>query len=513
MPGLSEVYEKWDRLEVSEGDENGEIEVQKESKGENVVLEKKHATVFGPGAENSRAEIPTGDFELAQNCGKKIDARISKLEMAEQEVWQLVIRKLRVWSRRDGESSETLCRPYASVLVSLYPSPTIVSWNTSSEFPTFETLHQFVLDAMLSPMSGTQRKPAFFTTPHEKLSSMLYVSLNPCGTRVSQLSEAEGMDAIFLSLKKLYLEKEFGMATEANEFPSALVESKLDPGLFQPLFELCAQFRKQEPWARIHERFAWRITCNRKTNVKNSTEVVPAGTVWMAVLGHTDTSQFGITIFESALDLCSRFVPADEEVFRPKPKEDKCSFSGQTGSSIKRTKPRKVDIRTGEELMYAGADAIKQHWPIVRSYAIELEKFERDIREGRKVWAGEESSVMFEDMTKIPFDDLDLIEDKNLPVHKLEEALQERVIPLFVRFKSTRSSVHLETPRLKDLIWLERAMLAFLEILNLGIENNRSPCQTNITLHTNLTDPTSIQIQPYPIFYLSEAKAAAAQTK
>jgi hypothetical protein len=199
------------------------------------------------------------------------------------------------------------------------------------------------------------------------------------------------------------------------------------PHIAGGLFSAGSAFANAAPWRTISERECFQLSVRKHSplvvdstgqsttdstirqsgsrNQKGSSledETATTGTIWVSVIGESAESEsdqgekqqevqskgtFGIAIFFSRLDLEARVAPAEYPVHRPQldSKTARCSFTNATaedvGHELKRTKPRKFDVRTGLELQYADAQALRAHWPSVRAFARPLT--ERD--EGIKV--------------------------------------------------------------------------------------------------------------------------------
>ena len=61
-------------------------------------------------------------------------------------------------------------------------------------------------------------------------------------------------------------------------------------------------------------------------------------------------------------------------------------------------------------LQYADSDALRAHWPSVRKFAVELSQLASGRAQRRQHWLGVETTILFEDHTYLPFDDLDAID-------------------------------------------------------------------------------------------------------
>lgn len=129
--------------------------------------------------------------------------RYKKLEKKQLEVWQIVVRKLRVWSASssgadDGDSAVP-CRPYCILVNNLYPLGQVVSKKICDPpeiYPSPKTVLDLTLHAMSEPPSNTpQHRPDKIVFPDKHFVGQLRKSYAALNIECSYLSESEGIDA------------------------------------------------------------------------------------------------------------------------------------------------------------------------------------------------------------------------------------------------------------------------------------------------------------------------------
>mmetsp|Transcript_16448 Transcript_16448/g.30109 ORF Transcript_16448/g.30109 Transcript_16448/m.30109 type:complete len:594 (+) Transcript_16448:2753-4534(+) len=524
--GPSFTYDKWEAL-----DEEQLVDQDIGSGNPSVAPA---PTSFDPG--QPPFAIKDVDYVSTTSLGENT-SRVLKLPQAEQEVWQIVIRKLRVWSAASTGADEGQdaipCRPYCIMINSLYPTGKVLFQtlcDPPEEKPSPETILRHLVTAMLKPNAGEQRRPSMLTFVDAETAGELFQSLAKWKIQGSQLSEAEGVDELVRRFSELLIQNKFASVGNTSELPGRLEQHGVSVSLLRALHNAAATFSEREPWSRIHERKAFKVKLEKPVSIVSDNPsahplTVEPCTVWVSVLGYdaylmmketgkgrAGNGAFGVAVFFSKLDLESRLVPPQEELFIAPPGASQCSYCGLTereiGHELKRTKPRKMDIRTGEELLYRDTDALRAHWPKVRKYAVELSELEKGRASRREHWLGKECTVLFENPTSIPFDDLDVAAKHDLAIGKSVESLGPCTYPLSLQFiKGTP-----ERPEASQLVWLEFALKLSLEMLERGLAESAlidPDTPVTITSEAVVEGEVTFKVTPSPVYFKVEAEAAA----
>ena len=129
--------------------------------------------------------------------------RYRKLEKKQLEVWQVVVRQLRVWSASSAGAEEgrdaVPCRPYCVLVNNLYPLGQVVSkkiCDPPEVYPSPQTVLDLTLHAMVDPPTGTpQHRPDKLVFPDKHFVGRLRKSYSALGIECSYLSESDGIDA------------------------------------------------------------------------------------------------------------------------------------------------------------------------------------------------------------------------------------------------------------------------------------------------------------------------------
>lgn len=129
--------------------------------------------------------------------------RYKKLEKKQLEVWQVVVRKLRVWSASsagDDDGKDAVpCRPYCILVNNLYPLGQVVSkkiCDPPEVYPSPQTVLELTLRAMVDPPTNTpQHRPDKISFPDKHFVGQLRKSYAALGIECSYLSESDGIDA------------------------------------------------------------------------------------------------------------------------------------------------------------------------------------------------------------------------------------------------------------------------------------------------------------------------------
>jgi len=448
---LTAEYSKWDSFEEETEDMNSDFHSVK-------------AQQFNLGSNQFEVkDVNHISDEVEASIGK----RIRKLNQNDKDIWQVVIRKLRVWS---ASESGVACRPYCIFINQLYPQSALIYQEICSPpelYPIPSQIVNILTKAFLNPLSGDQRKPKTLTFTNPVLAGELHLAFRrQWGIDVSELSESEGIDTLIKSFSDVLIKKDIASISSVSERPGLLSIDFVTPVVVSSLFDSAIRFAALHPWRNIQEQQVFEVSVSKPKQIvsKKDTILVTPGKVWVSVLGFRGGT-YGIAIFNSKLDLESRMgqhFGMDST--------SRCSFSGRTplelGHELKKTKPPRVDIRDGSELMYADNEALKKHWPEIRPYAITKDEYLKGLEEKRQYWQGTEFTMLFEEATYLPFDDLDMIDELNLPIVSSAEELGENTFPLFLQFNHGTPS----RPSLAQLVWFSRC----LEVVAAYCDNNQT---------------------------------------
>lgn len=137
--------------------------------------------------------------------------KIRKLDQTKHEVWQVVVRKLRVWSASSSGAADgsdaVPCRPYCIMVNNLYPLGQVVTkkiCDPPEVYPSPQTILDVTLACMLDPPSkAPQHRPEMIAFPDKNYVGKLRKSYAAIGIECSFLTESDGIDsyvryAIFL---------------------------------------------------------------------------------------------------------------------------------------------------------------------------------------------------------------------------------------------------------------------------------------------------------------------------
>ncbi|GBG24497.1 TBC1 domain family member 8B [Hondaea fermentalgiana] len=490
-----DTYGKWDNL-----DSDSDSDEREEAKGEGDLARatatstsktlpkdgarpaQQHATHFDFG--DGKLDILENNLatELLEEATRK---RIRSLDQGKSEIWQVVVRKLRVWSASSEIVSETgeprPCRPFAVTISCLYPEGRLLAQHLCDppeRPPQGPQVFQLLARAFLNPTAGAQRRPKAVTFADVALAGALYRGLESLGIETSQLSESEGLDEVVAKFSTLLVQKDIASIGPTSENPGLLASlpSKTGISTLRSVYAAAADLARAAPWKAWHERRLFKLSVSKDPLASN-------GNAYLSVLGRDGGGTFGLALFFSKLDAEARLVPEGEKLYT-RPEEPRCAFTGQSekdlGHALKRTKPRKMDLRTGKELVYADANALRSHWPAVRKFAIALDEFEAGRARGRKYWLGKEATILFEDATLLPFDDLDSIDKEGFAVVSAEEAptLGKQRFPVFLHFKDGSPVTMNE----EVLAWLERAARVTESLFRDGAWEASPPFATRVEI-------------------------------
>lgn len=158
---------------------------------------------------NSHHETGTNAEDIVVSTNTLVNAKqvekLRKLAQTKKEVWQVVVRKLRVWSasstggsKADGSDAPP-CRPYCILVNNLYPLGQVVSkkiCDPPEQYPSPQTILDVTLASMLDPPSTTaQHRPEMIAFPDKNYVGQLRKSFAAIGIECSFLTESDGIDS------------------------------------------------------------------------------------------------------------------------------------------------------------------------------------------------------------------------------------------------------------------------------------------------------------------------------
>ena len=424
----TETYSKFDHLDSDSDSDDGSRKGKLDASAT--------ATQFNLGA--SKAVI--SDINLIEAAGEETKGlkekakRISQLPQRNKETWQVVVKKLRVWSASSKGAPEgdgaIPCRPYAVFITCLYPNGNLLSQHISSlpeNPPSSLEILKHLFEVMLNPSQGAQRRPGKLVFPDDEHVGALFKAFASIKVEVSQLSEADGIEAIVSAFSQFLVKKDIARVGPTSEEPGLLAGAGVTPEVCKASFSAFARLKKAQPWKQFHERQGLRVRFASEATVKNNygttTKLAPMS-VWVGIFGHHADDDVivdgdnprGIQVYFSRLDLEARLCPQGHKVFRnDEGKQPRCSYTDETAEeagvkALKRTKPRKSDRFS--------AGALRSHWPSVKKFAKPLTERDEGLANGRKRWMDEEIALLYESQTMLPFDDHTAIERYELELPK-----------------------------------------------------------------------------------------------
>ena len=219
-------------------------------------------------------------------------------------VWQVATRKLRVWSAASStpEGQEpTPVRPYFTVLLQLSPSTEVLTYKMffpSEHLPDPRSQLQWLLENMRHPTSASALassgapapvRPAFrpekvvFTTIVE--AAHCHQSLASIGIDCAVWKPLEALDALTAKYSQTLVDVDAATITGASNRPGLLRGDGVTKGIFARFWSTSQWFFQHTPWRGTPERMTFRITFAEPATLAGVR--VPAGTVWMTVMGRT----------------------------------------------------------------------------------------------------------------------------------------------------------------------------------------------------------------------------------
>ncbi|OWZ20178.1 hypothetical protein PHMEG_0005438 [Phytophthora megakarya] len=399
--------------------------------------------------------------------------RYRKLEKKQLEVWQVVVRQLRVWSASsagadDGQDAVP-CRPYCILVNNLYPLGQVVSkkiCDPPEVYPSPQTVLDLTLQAMLDPPTSTpQHRPDKIVFPDKDFVGKLRKSYSALGIECSYLSESDGIDAYIQELSQHLIRKDLASVAEVSERAGLISGDGVTPEALSAFYSACEQYAKLEPWNNLAERQAIQIDAVSDEELRlDARHHVGRGTVFSSVIStHTGSGPDGeggdhirgMALFYTRADLERRVLPPGEQLALMENPElrrcAKCDKRAAPGKELKRCTRCKCTF-------YCDAQCQRGHWKDHKVSCTPSGSAASGTGENKIMWGAKEMSILYGPQTSVPFDDLDIIAKHSLPIAKVKG---EALFPSAVVFRKGDPSV----PDVTELAWLTRALNAQIELI------------------------------------------------
>ncbi|CAI5714927.1 unnamed protein product [Peronospora destructor] len=400
--------------------------------------------------------------------------RYRKLEKKQLEVWQVVVRQLRVWSASSTGAEEGQdaipCRPYCVLVNNLYPLGQVVSkkiCDPPEVYPSTETVLELTLQAMLDPPTNTpQHRPDKIVFPNKHFVGKLRKSYSALSIECSYLSESDGIDAYIQELSQHLIRKDLASVAEVSERPGLVSGPGVTPEALSAFYSACKQYAELEPWDHFAERQAIQIDAVGDEKLRlDARHHISRGTVFSSVIStHTDSGPNGeggdhirgMALFYTRADLERRVLPPGEQLALMETSElrrcAKCDKRAASGKELKRCTRCKCTF-------YCNAQCQRGHWKDHKVSCTPLGSTTSGTAEQKIVWGAKEMSILYGPQTSVPFYDLDVIAKHSLPIAKVKG---DTLYPSAVVFREGDPSV----PDVTELAWLTRGLNAQIEVIS-----------------------------------------------
>ncbi|CAH0520334.1 unnamed protein product [Peronospora belbahrii] len=400
--------------------------------------------------------------------------RYRKLEKKQLEVWQVVVRQLRVWSASSTGADEgkdaVPCRPYCVLVNNLYPLGQVVFkkiCDPPEVYPSPETVLELTLHAMLDPPKNMpQRRPDKIVFPDKHFVGQLRKSYSSLGIECSYLSESDGIDAYIQELSQHLIRKDLASVAEVSERSGLMSGAGVTPETLCDFYSACEHYAKLEPWNHLAERQAIQIDAVGDEEIRlDARHHVGRGTVFSSIIStHTGSGPNGeggdhirgMALFYTRADLERRVLPPDEQLALMENPElrrcAKCDKRAAPGKELKRCTRCKCTF-------YCDAQCQRGHWKDHKVSCAPLGSIANGAGEHNIVWGAKEMSILYGSQTSLPFDDLDIIAKHSLPIAKVNS---DTMYPSAVVFRKGDPGV----PDVTELAWLTRALNAQIEVIS-----------------------------------------------
>ncbi|OQR90425.1 hypothetical protein THRCLA_09350 [Thraustotheca clavata] len=384
--------------------------------------------------------------------------KLKKFDQTKQEIWQIVVRKLRVWSAssKGAEEGEDAipCRPYAILVNNIYPLGQVVSkkiCDPPEEFPSAAEILKLSLDSMNDPPSNIpQHRPDKIVFADKNLVGQLRCSYAAIGIECTFLTESDGINECISELSGHLVRKDLASIGSVSEKPG-LISLGLPADSVAQWYDACATFVELSPWHKMVERQSIQVDASSSISLSSKpNSSVQGGSVYVSVLGHSndpnEETLKGMALFFTRTDLQRRVLPPGQTLALMENPELRrcasCDKKAKPGSDLKR-------CTRCQCVFYCDATCQRNHWKVHKINCVDPKKAKPDSKQ--HMWGARELSIFFGGITSMPFDDLDAIDKYNCRVGKWNG---QEMYPTPMLFLQGEPSAPLPS----DLIWLTRGL-------------------------------------------------------
>lgn len=260
---------------------------------------------------------------------------------------------------------------------------------------------------------------------------------------------------LYRDLSNHLVKKDLASVAEVSERPGMISGAGVTPEILGHFYDACARYTRLEPWNRLAERQAIQIDAREEIRIDKH-HTVSRGTIFSSVIATraADANIHGLALFFTRADLERRVLPTGEKLAHiENPELRRCGFCDKKaakGAELRRCTRCKCTF-------YCNGECQKAHWKdhkincIAPGAAVAADS--KQIQ-----WGAKEISILFGSMTSVPFDDLDAVDKHGFKVEKYQG---EPYYPSAVVFKHGDP----EIPDVSSLLWLTRALMAQIELL------------------------------------------------